>query len=262
MMKNPPAYAIASVDNALQAATMLQMEGELTVSVIADRLGVARSTAHRLLQMLVYRDFAIQTNGRAYRPGPKMELVAHSRTVTSQLRSIALPHLRRLVNLTGETANLAVRTGALVRFIASVESDHALRVGSREGMVFPAHRATAGLLLLAALDEDEVDALYAEGAYDESVIGRLQMSDLRRQLNTVRRNGFAVNNRGMEEDVVAVGLPVFDANGMPIAGLAVCMPEIRFRRAELPQLIRTLTVAAGALSKDFALGGDDCGGSA
>ncbi|WP_213016961.1 helix-turn-helix domain-containing protein [Rhodococcus sp. 3A] len=55
--KNPPAYAISSVDHALRLAAMLHLKGELTVAEAADRLGVARSRAHRLLQMLVYRDF-------------------------------------------------------------------------------------------------------------------------------------------------------------------------------------------------------------
>src|SRR5919106_6675471 len=110
-MKNPPAYAITSVDHALRIATMLQLEGELTVSQVAERIGVARSTAHRLLQMLVYRDFAVQDEQRRYRPGLVLELATHSRSQASQLRSAALPHLRRLVDLLDESANLAVRTG-------------------------------------------------------------------------------------------------------------------------------------------------------
>jgi IclR family acetate operon transcriptional repressor len=53
-VKNRPSYAIASVDHALQLATTLQVEGPLTVSEAAERLGVARSTAHRLLSMLFF----------------------------------------------------------------------------------------------------------------------------------------------------------------------------------------------------------------
>ena len=65
-LKTPPPYAIASVDHALRLAAMLQLEGGLTVSEVAGRLGVARSTAHRLLAMLVYRDFAVQDENRLY----------------------------------------------------------------------------------------------------------------------------------------------------------------------------------------------------
>jgi DNA-binding IclR family transcriptional regulator len=158
LLKTPPPYAITSVDHALRAAVMLQLEGGLTVSEVAERLGVARSTAHRLLAMLVYRDFAVQDENRVYRAGPVLELAAHSQSRVSLLRAAALPHLRRLVDILGETANLAIRTGDSVRFVASAESQQALRVSSREGMVFPAHRTTAGLLLLAELPESDLTA--------------------------------------------------------------------------------------------------------
>src|SRR5262245_62011418 len=110
-LKTEPPYAIASVDHALRIAAMLQLEGTLTVSQAAVRLGVARSTAHRLLQMLVYRDFAVQDVDRSYRAGPLLELAAHSQSRTSRLRTVALPHLHRLVDRLGESANLAIRTG-------------------------------------------------------------------------------------------------------------------------------------------------------
>ena len=92
-MKTRPSYAISSVDHALHIATMLQLEGRLTVSEAAQRLGIARSTAHRLLTMLVYRDFAVQDESRVYHAGPVLELAAHSPSEASRLRTIALPHL-------------------------------------------------------------------------------------------------------------------------------------------------------------------------
>ena len=161
-MKTPPTYAIASVDHALRLATMLQLEGTLTVADAAERLGVARSTAHRLLQMLVYRDFAVQDGARAYHAGPVLQLAEHSRSQTSLLRAAALPQMRRLSEVLDESVNLTVRIGGTVRFIASVESRQALRVGSREGMVFPAYRTSGGLLLLAELPADQVAALLDE----------------------------------------------------------------------------------------------------
>jgi hypothetical protein len=96
-LKTPPSYAIASVDHALRAAAMLQLEDGLTVSQVAERLGVARSTAHRLLAMLVYRDFAVQDDDRVYRAGPVLELAAHSQSRTSMLRAtrISSPYSSR-----------------------------------------------------------------------------------------------------------------------------------------------------------------------
>lgn len=241
-MKAAPAYAVTSVDHALRIATMLQLEGTLTVAQIAERLGVARSTAHRLLQMLVYRDFAVQDDRRAYRAGPILELAAHSQSLTSRLRTTALPHLQRLVESLRESVNLSIRTGVTARFIASVECDQALRVGSREGMVFPAELTTAGVLLLAELPAEELSALYAE--HDDP-------HRLRRELGRVRRQGFAVNQNRSEKGVVAVGVPVRDSAGTAVAGLSVSMPSVRYERERLPALVSVLKAAARAIECDF-----------
>ncbi|MEV6055967.1 IclR family transcriptional regulator [Streptomyces sp. NPDC052107] len=251
-LKNPPAYAIASVDHALRAASMLQLEGGLTVSQVAERLGVARSTAHRLLAMLVYRDFAVQDDDRVYRAGPVLELAAHSQSLVSRLRAAALPHLRRLVDTLDETANLTIRTGDTARFIVSVECEQALRVSSREGMVFPAHRTTAGLLLLAELDEEELTALYAAERYRDRPGERPDQVALRKDLARVRRSGFAVNQNRSERGLVAVGVPVRGPEGGVPAGVSVSMPGARYDSGRLQELVAMLRAAARGIEEDLA----------
>ncbi|MFJ8768941.1 IclR family transcriptional regulator [Streptomyces clavifer] len=250
-LKTPPPYPIASVDHALRAATILQMEGGATVSQIAGRLGVARSTAHRLLAMLVYRDFAVQGENRVYRAGPVLELAAHSQSLVSRLRAAALPHLHRVVDLLDETTNLIVRTGDTTRFIASVECRQALRVGSREGMVFPAHRTTAGLLLLADLPGEELDEVYAAERYRDRPGERPDLAKLRAELARLRRNGFAVNQERSERGLVAVGVPVRDGDGTALAGLSVSLPSVRYDPHRLQPLVATLDAAARALEADL-----------
>jgi DNA-binding IclR family transcriptional regulator len=251
-LKTPPPYAIASVDHALRVAAMLQLEGGLTVSEVASRLGVARSTAHRLLAMLVYRDFAVQDENRLYRAGPVLELAAHSQSRVSSLRAAALPHLVKLADLLDETVNLAIRTGDTTRFIASVECRQALRVGSREGMVFPAHRTTAGLLLLAELPQPELDEVYAAHRYAGRPGERPDLAWLRAELARARRKRFAVNRERSERGLVAVGVLVRDADGMAQAGLSVSMPSVRYQPAQLASLIATLTAAAHRLETTLA----------
>ncbi|WP_312033613.1 MULTISPECIES: IclR family transcriptional regulator [unclassified Rhodococcus (in: high G+C Gram-positive bacteria)] len=251
-MKDRPTYAVTSVDHALKIVTMLQLEGELTVSVVAARLGVARSTAHRLLQMLVYRDFAVKDDNHVYRPGAVLELAAYSRPHASRLRAAAMIHLRRLVDLTEETANLAVRTNDLIRFIAAVECQQVLRVSSREGMVIPAHRTAAGLLLLAPLSSRELETMYPDGPETDSYGERPNLRMLRRDLQTIRRNGFAVNVGRFEKDVVAVGVPVRGSSGDPIACLTISMPKSRYIATSLPAFVTTLNAAAKALEADLS----------
>ncbi|MFJ8025708.1 IclR family transcriptional regulator [Streptomyces sp. NPDC096311] len=249
-MKNPPTYGVTSVDHALQLAVILQVEGDLTVSEAARRLGVARSSAHRLLSTLVYRDFAVQNEDRSYRAGPVLEIADKAQSNVGSLRAAALGPLRRLVDTLGETANLTIRTGRTVRFIASVESSQALRVGNREGMVFPAHQVSGGLVMLAALTDDELTALYANAPTDGSE-ERPDPAELRTELSAVRRSGTAVNLERSERGVVAIGRGVTDAIGATIAAVSVSMPSVRYSAGRVQEIVSALAVTAERISAEL-----------
>jgi DNA-binding IclR family transcriptional regulator len=216
----------------------------MTVGSVADRLGVARSTAHRVLAMLVYRDFAVQQPDRSYRAGPVLELAAHSRSHTSRLREASLEPLRHLVDLVSESANVAIRVGDKVRFIASVECEQALKVGSREGMVFAAHTTSVGRLLLAELSHEDLKVVYAPERFAGKWDDLPDLSRLRDTLARVRRAGFAVNHNLSERGVVAVGVPVRAPQGATIAAMSLSIPSSRYDPHQLPRFVSALQAAA------------------
>jgi IclR family acetate operon transcriptional repressor len=244
-VKNKPAYGIASVDAALLLASLLQQEGAMRVTDAAQRLGVSVSTAHRLLAMLVYRDFAEQLPDRRYGPGRLMQHGPAPHAPVARLREVALPHLQELVEELGETVNLMVLAGADVRFVATVESDQVLRVGDRTGRALPVHLSSGGKALLAARAATDVAALV--GDLDEEAAGRLA-----RELRTVRRRGFAVNDQETEAGLTAVGVAVPDPAGPPTAALSVSMPSVRYSAGRLAGWGAQLSAAAQAVGRDLA----------
>lgn len=245
-MKNKPPYAIASVDAALLLAALLQQEGPMRVTDAAERLGVSVSTAHRLLAMLVYRDFAEQQEDRRYRAGPVWRAATPPEAPVARLREVALPHLRRLVDDLGETANVAVLAGADVRFVATVECDQVLRVGDRTGRTLPAHLASGGKAILAGLPDGERDALL-EGV-------DVNLPRLRKELALVRRRGFALNDQATETGLAAVGVAVPGMDATVRAGLSLAVPTVRFARDRLPGWVAALTAAAAAMGAELAEG--------
>lgn len=251
-MKNRPPYAITSVDNALRLATVLQLEGPLTVSEAAERLGVARSTAHRLLGMLCYRDFAVQGDDRAYHAGPVLGPAQGSTQSSAYTRAIGLPHLTALTEAVNETSNLTVLSGPLVRFLASVECTHALRVGTREGMAFPAHHTSGGLAMLAHLPIEEVDALLRGDVDSDS--DATAPGSLHHQLSLVRSRGFAINDGKAENGITAIGVAVVDPIDGGMAGLSYSLPSIRFTRERIPELVSQLNVHRVRMEQDLAAG--------
>lgn len=246
-LKTPPSYAIASVDHALKLAIVLQLEGSLTVTAAAERLGVARSTAHRLLQMLVYRDFAVQDDDRIYRAGPVLGPAAHPPSRTAELRTAAMPYLRRLNAALDESVNVSILSGDTTRFIASVESERVLGVTTREGMVFPLHRTTTGMLRLASLSDPAL-LDYVDRHPDTR---RSQRRALLNDVAQVRRAGFALNVERSEKGLVAIGVPVAWVGSGLFAGLSVSLPLVRYDERQLDRYVALLRAAAAALSRDL-----------
>ncbi|MDQ4117171.1 MAG: IclR family transcriptional regulator [Actinomycetota bacterium] len=246
-MKNKPPYSIDSVDHALRLAVLLRQEGPVGVTDAAARLGVARSTAHRLLAMLVYRDFAEQDADRRYVAGPVLRSTTRVEPV-AHLRAVALPHLRALMERTGETANLMVLVGDQVRFVATIECEHVLRVGDREGKMLPAHLASGGRALLARMSPEEIDVRYPE---NETQVDRAL---LHKSLRQARRQGYSINNQDTEAGVTAIGHAVDGADGAPMAALSVALPTARYARARLPDHVAALRDAARAIARET---GDD-----
>jgi len=245
-MRNKPPYSITSVDHALRLAALLQQEGPLRVTDAAERLGVSASTAHRLLSMLVYRDFAEQGSDRRYGPGKVLRPAETSAAPVPLLRRLAAPHLRRLVDVTRESANLMVLAGTEVRFVTTVECDQILRVGDRAGRSLPAHLVSGGKAMLAALTPAAVDALYEDADFD--------LARLRRELRLVRKRGFAINDQLTETGLTAVGVAVRDAAGAPVAAVTSAMPTARFDRDALPGIVSAISDAAGEIENALAAG--------
>ncbi|ANY08827.1 IclR family transcriptional regulator [Pseudonocardia sp. HH130630-07] len=238
-MKNRPAYGLDSVDHALHLATILAQEGSLGVSEAAQRLGVARSTAHRLLSMLVYRDFAARDDRRRYVAGPVLRTPGVPEPVAA-LRRLALPHLEELTARTGETSHLGVLVGSQVRMIATVECRHTLRVGEREGRVLPAHLASLGRAMLADLSPGEVRTALAE-------VEGLDVDRLLGELARVRREGVATNHGRTETGLVAIGSRLETGTAELRAAVSVAMPVARYDPARRSAWITELRRTADAI---------------
>jgi IclR family acetate operon transcriptional repressor len=225
---------VESVDNALRLLHLLRDNGRLRVSEAATELGIARSTAHRLLAMLVYRDFAMRDEQRGYLPGPALLAAPVLGGPARHLRRALLPHLEALCARVDETVNLTVRVGTQTRFIASVESEQVLHVGDRQGTVLPARRTSGGKALLALLPAAELADLYA----DEP-----DLDSLRRELDTVRARGYALNREATETGVSAIGRALTDGSGRAVAAISIAVPTARFTQDRIGRLAAELAAA-------------------
>lgn len=248
-----PHYMIGSVDKALRLIHMLRDHGEVRLRTAAEELGVAESTVHRLMAMLVFHGFARQDESRAYVPSFALGAGPARMSWTKALRDIAIPHLELASAETGETANLAVRVGTKIRFLWSCEGNKTLRIVSRTGVVMPARKAAGGRVMLASLPEDAIRRLYqgpgAEAQGEAIVDSELEI--FLRELRLHRRNGFATANEETEIGVSAIAVPIRDETGRVIAAMSIAAPSARYTDLFAQETMRSLSKARDAIEHDM-----------
>jgi DNA-binding IclR family transcriptional regulator len=242
-----------SVDNALKLLRLVAEVQGLRVIDAAQALHVAPSTAHRLLGALLRHGFVTQERNRGpYRPGPALAEIALAAIAPVDLRRVSRPLLIQLRDLVRETVNLIILQGQNILFIDSVEGPRSVRVGSRLGMVFPAHLTAGGKALLAGLPAEDVIRRFSLGP---DALAPAGWRRLRQELDRVRQDRYATNFEEREIGVSAVAVAITDVRGAPLAALAISAPADRLCGPEhvealLPPLRATAGVIESRLQMD------------
>jgi IclR family acetate operon transcriptional repressor len=245
-----PAYPIASVDNALRLLMLFRGQPRVRLSDASEHLGVAHSTAHRLMAMLAYHGFVRQEpESRAYVAGPALLEIGLAAVRRIDIRRHARPVLEDLASSLGETAHLAVLEGSNVRYLDAVESSRALRVASRTGSALAANCTASGKALLAALPDAEVSALFAGQKTLTALTGQsiTTRSRLLAELKEVRERGCAINLEESEEGVASVAVAVRGPQQSPVAALVVSAPVSRMTGNAAARIAAALRDHAGRL---------------
>lgn len=246
-----PAYPIESVDSALRLLHEIVVCERLRVSEAAAKLGVAPSTAHRLLAMLQYHGFVTQDpHTHQYLPGPDLVRFGIAAAKQVDLRKQARPTLEALAKAVNETVHLGLMQGANVLYVDGIECGRVLRIGSRAGAIIPLHCVSMGKAMLAALTRERVDALYPSETLPV-LTGRTLTTkpDLLKQLTVIRRNGFASSSGESEEGVTSIATAVVNQNGDVLAAISIAAPATRATPARIRTWVGPLRKAAADLGR-------------
>lgn len=245
-----PRYPIESVDNALRILLLLGERPRLRLTDVGQYLDVASSTAHRLLMMLQYRGFVRQEpSTRGYLPGPTLDGLAFGVLRRLDVRTRARPVLEKLNADLQETVHLGRLEGSDVHFIDSIESDRALRVGSRLGRSMPAHCTSNGKAMLATLTEPELLRLYPDEELPRLTPNSVgTRSRLLEELSRVRARGFATSQEESEEGVSSIAVALSTGNSPPLA-VTASAPVSRMSAATRKNVLAHVSAAAEEIDK-------------
>jgi DNA-binding IclR family transcriptional regulator len=247
-----PRYPVGSVDHALRLLLLLRDEPDLRVTAAAARLGIAPSTAHRLLSTLEHRGFVTQDRmTRVYRVGPELIELGLSSTRSIDLREVGEPHLRAATLRIGETVNLLVLQDTSVRFIAGFEADQRIRTHVLTGTLLPAYATSGGKVLLAELPKERLRELYPRGLrrFTPTTKTFTQLLD---ELAVVLMRGYAVNQEESVAGLNAVAVPLRDRGGTTIAAVAMSAPSERLPPRRVREIVVELRECAAGIRSHLA----------
>lgn len=240
-----PAYLVESVDRALQVLNLLREQQHVTLTTVSRSLGVAPSTAHRLLTTLAHRDFVRQDPAsKAYEAGRELLALGLATAGRLQVRTVARPELEVLAAELTETVHLACLDGDAVVFLDSVESPRPVRVANRTGVTLPAYSAASGKVLLAELEADAIRDVLPASLPAVTPSTCTSRDELERELDDVRRTGYAVNMGESERGLSAVAVAVPSSDGPSDLAVAVSVPSDHITAAEVTRMAAAAAAAA------------------
>ncbi|GHA86500.1 MULTISPECIES: IclR family transcriptional regulator [Streptomyces] len=244
------AYIIESLDTGLRLMQLFLTQDTLTVSEAAHRLGIGRSTAHRVLSTLESRGFAVRApSGRGYEAGPELLLLGRPAGFDAELRARLGAVLDDAVRRTGETVQSAALIGGQVVLTDGRESAHPVRVAADTGRSRPAHATAAGKVLLARLTADQVCALYPQerltALTPHTVVSR---AGLLAELAEVRELGRAFSRGECVPGLHAVAVTLTGASRRDRLALSAASPADRGDDAALAERAEQLRQSAARLT--------------
>ncbi len=222
---------------------------------MADRLGVARSTAYRYLQSLVGSRFLEEAPGGGFRLGLRVLEVARVARRSYGLSEVAMPVMTRLAEQVQETVLLTRRAGDLVVCVDRAEGGRrAVRISYERGSTLPINAGASALVLLAGLPDDPARTLLASTELRRFTPATLtDVDQLLRRLADIRADGYALTRGEVDHDVVGIAAPVRDSSGEVVAAVSVAALVTRIGPDTEPRVVSEVQEAAREITDRLAV---------
>ena len=245
---------VRALDRALDVLDVIATGGGLTLTEIAQRLELAPSTVHRVLVTLAGRGVAeSDPTTQAWHVGPTAFRHGSAFMRRSGLVERARPVLRRLMEVTGETANLGILNGDAVLFLSQAETHETIRAFFPPGTRSALHASGIGKALLAHARPNELRRTIRAMTLERFTPQTLAQPDqLIADLVAIRARGYSLDNEERTQGMRCIAAPIFDLAGEAAAGISVSGPVHRMTDARLAGMARAVIAAGRELS--FGMG--------
>lgn len=244
---------VESADRVLRVLQAFEPgERDVSLGEIAERVGLPKSSVHRLLATLIGHHFVERDpETRRYRLGIRLFELGSAAIHERGLHSAAHPALEQLSASTGETCHLAVLSGTEAVYVYKLDGPSSIIMSSRVGGRAPAHATSIGKVLTAWAGEDLFRVLRSRPLRPYTAHTITTVKAFEAELGRVREQGYALDLEEFEEGLRCIAAPVRDHSSRVVAALGIAGPRRRFEDEQLDGLVQIVVKAAGTLSRNL-----------
>jgi DNA-binding IclR family transcriptional regulator len=206
---------------------VLHQERGLSFSEIVSNTSLPKASTHRILKALVEMGYLRHDpeTGK-YRGDLKLSSLGAEVTAHFDLRSYLRPHLMSLHRETGHTCHLGIRNGKVGIYLDKIESgDYGIKLFSEVGRSFPLHCTAMGKVLLALMDTGERADILSGGLETFTSQTITDPAILERELEQVRKLGYAVDREEITRGIMCVAAPLYNAERDIAAAISLTFPS-------------------------------------
>jgi IclR family pca regulon transcriptional regulator len=191
------------------------------ISDLAAAAGLPMPTAYRVVMTLAGEGYLDRLPSGDYRPGVRTLTLGTAALRSLDLIAIATPKLQELGERTGETVNLAVLSGDRVLYLVRLRNSDLVTANIQVGSTLPAAYTSIGKLLLASLDEGDLQARITDASFSASAgpNAKVSLAELRGELAVIREQGWAMQDEELAYGLRSVAAPVTSPDGRALAGV-------------------------------------------
>lgn len=243
---NSKAGTVRSLDRGIQLLRILSKEGNLGLTELALRVGLPPSTAYRLLVTMQQNDIVeFQESTQEWRVGVEVFRIGCAFTARNKIVEAGYDVMRRLVDETGESANIAVANDGHVVFLSQIETSNPIRAFFPPGTRTPMHASGIGKMLLAELDRPEVESILMHVGLEEFTPKTLTSpKKLFEELALIRERGWSLDDEECYSGMRCIAAPIFDAKGRSDTGISISGPTARLTDSVAPEMAAKVRDAA------------------
>lgn len=222
----------------------------VTPTTVNDVLGLPKPTIHRLFATLEEEGFLQRDlDGRTYSPGPRLREMAGGILSSLRIRAARQAILKKLSSHVGETCNIALPDREAMTYLERVETEWPLRIQLPIGTRVPFYCTASGKMYLSSMVTAHLKSYVAATDLQSRTANTICDKDaLLAEIAQVKAQGYALDREEFMQDMIAIAVPILDANNRLMATLSFHAPTQRFSVDMAMRYLDELKKAAADLS--------------